>query len=409
MANNVTQLDKITNFQTRSEEFFPIEWYTQKLEESPIFYDEATDTWNVFKHKDVTEVLTNYEYFSSEGARTTIQVGSKSEEGEVPDKTNLNFADPPKHRKRRSLLQAAFTPRSLKNWEPRIQEIIEELVEELKEKEQVDLVQDFAGPIPSIVITDLFGIPITDRDQFKEWVDTLFKPIRSENAEQIEQEKQQAAMEYYQYLFPIIVEKRQNLSDDIISDLIRAEVDGERFTDDEIVRTTMLLLGAGVETTAHLLANTFYSLLYDDPSLYQELREDPSLAPKVTEEMLRYRFHSSKRDRTVKKDNQLLGVDLKEGDLVVAWMSAANLDEEVFEDPLHLNIHRPSNKKHITFGKGPHFCMGAPLARLESNLTLTAFVKAFSKIEAVPFKLEDNLVESATGQSLTHLPAKLYR
>src|SRR5699024_8589929 len=154
----------------------------------------------------------------------------------------------------------------------------------------------------------------------------------------------------------------------------------------------MAILGAGVETTSHALSNTFYSLLYDDPSLYQELLNDFDLIPKAIEEMLRYRFHIAKRDRTVKQDNDILGPEMKKGDTVIAWQSAANMDEKMFEDPFSLNIHRSNNKKHLTFGKGEHFCLGAPLARLEMKLTLQTFLQKFSHIKPVEsFDLENNL------------------
>lgn len=126
--------------------------------------------------------------------------------------------------------------------------------------------------------------------------------------------------------------------------------------------------------------------------------------------MLRYRFHVTKMDRTVKQDNNVLGVELKKGDVVVAWMSAANLDKAVFEDPFTMNIHRPNNKQHLTFGNGPHFCLGAPLARLEANIGLMLFMDHFQRIEPVPrFKLEENLTPFAAGQTLTHLPMRVQR
>jgi cytochrome P450 len=351
----------------------------------------------------------NHEVFSVEGQRTGIPVGANNDEGTLPDKTNI-MVDPPEHQKRRSLLSAAFTPRSLKNWEPRIQRIATELVEDIQEDSTVDIVQALAAPFPGMVIAELFGVPIEDRSQFKHWVDILFQPYEKGNEKEIEQKKQTAAKEYFQYLYPIVVEKRYHPAEDVISDLIKAEVDGEKFTDDEIVRTTMALLGAGVETTSHALANTFYSLLYDDPSLYEELRNDLELVPDAVEEMLRYRFQISKRDRTVKQDNDLLGPELKKGDVVIAWMSAANMDEDMFDDPFSLNIHRSNNKKHLTFGKGQHFCMGAPLARLELKLALKTFLQKFSRIDPVEsFDLENNLTVSAPGQSLTHLPMKAYK
>ncbi|WP_201712912.1 cytochrome P450 [Rossellomorea arthrocnemi] len=409
MNKEVIPMNEITNFQSRADEFFPIEWYKEMLHKHPVYYHEKTDTWNVFTHAHVKQVLSNYEYFSSEGHRTTIYVGAENKQPKPSSLTNLTLVDPPAHRKSRSLLAAAFTPRSLKNWEPRIQQIAKELVEEIPENATVNIVEALASPLPSIVIADLFGVPIQDRDQFKRWVDILFQPFDKDRLNDITEQKQQAAKEYFQYLYPIVVQKRSNLSDDIISDLIQAEVDGEKFTDEEIVQMTMLLLGAGVETTSHAISNTFYSLLYDDTSIYEQLRINLDLVPNTVEEMLRYRFHMSRRDRTVKQDNDLLGVKLKKGDVVIAWMSACNMDEAVFEDPFTIDIHRSNNKKHLTFGNGPHFCLGAPLARLEMKIALEAFVKKFSRIEPVDgFELEENLTASATGQSLTNLPVKVF-
>lgn len=409
MNKQLIRVSEITKFRTRSEEFFPLDWFKTMLENKPIYYHEDTDTWNVFKYDAVKQVMSDHEFFSSVGTRTTISVGANSSEGKISDKLNITGVDPPQHQKVRSLLSAAFTPRSLKNWEPRIQQIADELVGEIEGDSVIDVVSALTGPLPALVITDLLGVPIQDRLLFKSWVDILFHPINEENQQEIELKKQIAAKEYFEYLYPIVVEKRSKSDDDIISDLQKVEVGGEKFTDAEITTTTMLLLGAGVETTSHMLANMFYSLLYDDNSLYSELKNDLDLVPKATEEMLRYRFHSSKRERTVKKDNDLLGPELKKGDVVIAWMSAANLDGDMFEDPYTLNIHRENNKRHLTFGNGPHFCLGAPLARIEINTALRTFLTKFSRIEPVnSFVLEQNLTHSATGQSLTHLPLQAY-
>ncbi|OCA80807.1 cytochrome P450 [Pseudobacillus wudalianchiensis] len=405
----IIAVKEITPFKTRSEEFNPYAWCKEMLETNPVSYHEGTNTWNVFKYEDVKRVISDYENFSSERTRTTIAVGADTKDGFAPDKTNLIDADPPKHRKRRSLLSAAFTPRSLKNWEPRIQEIVDELIGQLGTDTEVEIVQSLTSQLPIIIMSDLMGVPSKDRLLFKKWVDTLFLPFKKEEQEDINNKKQAAAKEYYEYLYPIVVQKRQNPADDIVSDLLKAEVDGETFTDDEAIRTTMLILGAGIETTSHLLANTFYSLLYDNPNVYEELHHHPELVPQAVEEMLRYRFQLSKIDRTVKEDNDLLGVELKKGDVVVAWLSAANLDKDMFENPFAVNIHRPNNKKHVTFGNGPHFCLGAPLARLEARIALTSFVKKYSRIEPVAdFNLEDHLTDSATGQTLTTLPFKVF-
>ncbi|MCY8106917.1 MULTISPECIES: cytochrome P450 [Bacillus] len=409
MSQEVIPYTEIPNFQSRAEEFFPIDWYKDMLHNHPVYFHKKTNTWNVFTYEHVKQVLSNYEFFSSEGPRTASFVGVDNKQGKTSPITNISSVDPPQHRKNRSLLAAAFTPRSLKDWEPRIQQLATELVEDIKANSTVNIVEALASPLPSLVIADLFGVPIQDRHQFKKWVDILFQPFNKERIEEIELEKKHAAKEYFEYLYPIVVQKRLDLRDDIISDLIQAEVDGEKFTDEEIIQATMLLLGAGVETTSHAIANTFYSFLYDDTSLYGELRNNVELVPNAVEEMLRYRFHISKKARTVKQDNHLLGVELKKGDVVVAWMSASNVDENMFAHPFSIDIHRSNNKKHLTFGNGPHFCLGAPLARLEMRIVLEAFLQKFSRIEPLErFELEKNLTASATGQSLTYLPIKVY-
>ncbi|CAM4437915.1 cytochrome P450 [Paenibacillus tarimensis] len=408
MNQGLISIQDITQFRSRTEEFFPLEWYKRMLLDNPVFYHEETDTWNVFRYDDVKQVLSNHEYFSAEGSRTTIVIGASNSEGTIPEKISISSMDPPRHQKYRSLMSSAFTPRSLKSWEPRIRQVASRLVDEMEGNTAVDIVQSLAGPLPAMVMADLLGVPGDGTHLFKGWVDVLFQPYSKEDEQELGIKKQAAAREYFQYLYPIVVHKRANPGEDIISDLLEVELEGERFTDDEVVKTTMLLLGAGIETTSHMLSSTFYSLLHDDKSLYEQLRNDPELVPKAVEEMLRYRFHVSKRHRTVKQDNDSLGVPLKKGDVVIAWMSAANMDESMFERPFELDIHRPNNKKHLSFGNGPHFCLGAPLARLEMNIALSAFLERFSRIEPVEsFDLEANLATSAPGQSLTHLPMRV--
>lgn len=410
MDNEVYSTSGITDFKTKAEHFFPLPWYKKMLEEHPVYYHTGTDTWNVFKYEDVKRVLTDYALFSSVRQRTLVSAGSGTEEGTIPARLNIHESDPPDHRKIRSLFSAAFTPRSLKAWEPRIEQVVHELIGEMKDKTEIDIVKDFTTPLPIIIMAELLGVPHKDKLLFKKWVDVLFMPFQNENIEEINQQKAEAAQAFFRYLHPFVVEKRTQLSDDIISDLIQAEIEGETLTNEDIVTITMFILGAGMETTSHLLANSFYSLLYDDPKLYDELRSSINLVPHFVEEMLRYRFHISKMDRTVKEDNNVLGVDLKKGDVVVAWMSAANMDKDVFEDPFTLNIHRKNNVRHQSFGNGPHICLGAPLARMEANKAIQIFIETFSHIEPVSgFDLEANLQLAAAGQALKSLPLKIRR
>ncbi|MDN8587595.1 cytochrome P450 [Chryseobacterium mucoviscidosis] len=417
MSNPIISLSEMTDFESKEDEFSPHHWYRHMLKQDPVVYNEASDSWHVFGYDLVKTVLNDHEHFSSERQRTIVNVGYISEddnnnEGEhhIPDRLDIHNVDPPEHRKRRSLLANAFTPRSLRLWEPRIQALAEQLVAKFAHQPVVDIVEAYTSVFPVMIMSDLLGVPSKDHHLFKEWVNQLFLPSTHATFAEINEMKKTAGEEYFKYLYPVVVAKRLNPGEDIISDLIRAEVDGDHFSDEEIVRTTMFILGAGVETTSILLANSFYAMLYDQPGVYAELRKNPELIPNAVEEMLRYRFNISKMDRMVKKDNNLLGIDLKKGDAIVAWMSAANVDERVFEDPFTFNIHRSNNNKQISFGYGTHFCLGAPLARLEAKIALSTFIQTFSRIENVEgFILEDNLVPAAVGQSLNHLPLKLYK
>ena len=409
MKQEIISFEDIKQFESRAEQFHPIKWYKQMLLHEPISYNKASNTWNVFKYDDVNRVLSDYEHFSGEGNRTTTAV-KISEDNFSDNKVHLMTMDPPNNRKGRALLASAFTPRSLTNWEPRINQVAIDLIDQLIEGETIDVVQSISTPLPTIVMSDLLGIPSPDIGLFKNWVDILFMPFKKEDESAYELKKNTAIKEFFSYLYPILVAKRSNLGDDSISDLIKAEVDGERLNDKEIIEMTMAILGAGMETTSHMISTTFYSLLYDDAKLYSELRDQPDLIPNAVEEMLRFRFQMGRRDRTVKKDHELFGVPMKKGDVVVAWLGAANVDEDMFEDSFMLNIHRANNHKHLTFGKGAHFCLGAPLARMELRIILENFVKRFGGIEAVtPFNLESNLTDSATGQTLTYLPLKAYK
>lgn len=403
-------MSEVGRFTSRSEEFFPLNWYNRMIEENPVYFEERTDMWHVFTYNNAQQVLKNYEYFSSDVPSAEPDVMEKKKESGSLSVLSINEADPPDHRKIRSIFSTAFTPKSIRTWEPRIKQIAQDLVDAIpRDKEEIDLVQALASPLPAYVITDLFGVPLEDREQFKEWVNLIFLPYGNDGKAELEQQKREAVKSYYNYIFPIVMEKRLNPKEDIISDLIDADIEGEKLTDDEIVKITMALLGAGVETTSHMLASTFYSLANDKPALFGELKNQPELIPNTIDEMLRFRFHMAARKRIVTKDNDLLGVPVKQGQAVKVWMSAANMDQEKFEDPFTLNIHRSNNKQHLTFGNGPHFCLGAPLARMEIEHTLKAFFAAFDGMEATEnFDLEANLTKAAAGQTLTHLPVRLF-
>ncbi|MGN1401084.1 MAG: cytochrome P450 [Bacillus sp. (in: firmicutes)] len=403
--SDIVLLDEISNLKSKIKKWEPYAWYRENRKKSPVFYDEEQDAWNVFLYEHTKTVLHDHTIFSNEKERSLIPVPKEM----LHFKSNVNLVDPPEHRKRRALLSQAFTPRSLKDWEPRIQQIVDELITGFENETTVDIVKKLAIPLPVTIIAELLGVPKEDRQKIKDWSDVIFLPFTNTEFDNINEKKQQAMKEFGEYLYPLVLEKKQNPADDIISDLTKAELKGERLSDMEVVMSSIGLLGAGNETTTTLISHIFYSLLFDRPETYLELRNDLSLVPKLTEETLRYRFPAS-MDRVITKDTDIFGPQMKKGQMIIAWVGSANRDEKQFSQPDIFDIHRPNNQKHLSFGAGPHFCLGAPLARLEANYALTAFIKKFEDIRpGNGFDLQAHLTDSAIGQTLKSLPVELFR
>ncbi|SEM96809.1 cytochrome P450 [Lihuaxuella thermophila] len=399
--NQTILLHEISKLKSKQAQWEPFAWYKEMRENSPVFYDDEQDAWNVFLYDHVKRVLFDHQLFSNKKERSLIPVPR------VDNRSNVNFCDPPEHRKRRAILAHAFTPRSLEEWKPRIQAIVDELISDIDSETTVDIVQKLAVSLPVTVIAELLGVPSKDREQIKYWSDILFYPYAKETYDDIAEQKERAMKEFYEYLYPIVLEKRKHPQDDILSDLTKAELEGERLTDEEVVRSGIGLLGAGNETTTMLISNMFYSMLFDQPGIYQELRTDLTSVPKLVEEVLRFRFPVA-MDRKVAQDTTVFGHKMKKGQMVIAWVGAANRDESQFAHAEDFDIHRRNNQQHLTFGSGPHFCLGAPLARMEANIALTAFVKRFADIQPVEgFEVTGHLTDSATGQSLKSLPIRL--
>lgn len=200
-------MSEVGQFTSRSEEFFPLKWYKQMLEENPVYFEERTNMWHVFSYNKAQHVLKNYEYFSSNVPSSEPDIMEKKKENGSLSVLGINEADPPDHRKIRSIFSTAFTPKSIRTWEPRIKQIAQELVAAIpRDKEEIDLVHYLASPLPAYVITDLFGVPLEDREQFKEWVNLIFLPYGKEGKAELEKQKRAAVKAYYNYIFPIVME-----------------------------------------------------------------------------------------------------------------------------------------------------------------------------------------------------------
>jgi cytochrome P450 len=354
---------------------------------SPITYNEEEKCWDIFLYEDIEAIIKNKEVFSSQ---RPVQQGEP----------NILSLDPPRHTQLRSLVSKAFTPRELNLWKPRIEQITENLIDDMKGKTTFDLIKDLAYPLPVMVIADILGVPEEDMGDFKRWSDLLVAGPEDSSAEELQRLQKlrtQSITEMDTYFEEIIKYKRTHPKEDIISILIDAEIEGQKLTDGEIVSFCRLLLAAGNETTTNLIGNTMYGLL-EEPSYYQELQENPKHITLAIEEGLRYRSPVQALHRIAKEDKEIRGQNIRKGDSV-------NRDEKKFENADQFIINRKPNP-HLSFGKGIHFCLGAPLARMEGQIVFEQLTKEFSKV-CIPHNFELLPIQSAFVFGLKEFPLEV--
>jgi cytochrome P450 len=359
---------------------FPHECFTALRESGPILYNEQTKIWEVFNYEDVRTLLSNPELFSSDSYKF-----SQDRFLEERDRSILN-TDPPLHRQLRSLVSQAFTPKAIAQLAPRITEITNELLDQVIERGSMDVIADLSYPLPVIVIAEMLGIPTSDRAHFKKWSDDLvtseYEQITPENfeayREQMSRIIRKTMDEMYDYFRVIIAERRRQPGNDLISALIAAEIEGKRLPEKDILSFSALLLVAGNITTTNLIGDAL--LCFDEhPAAVEHLQREPALIPQAIEEVLRYRSPVTMVGRFTAQDVTLVGKQIPRGQFILGWVSCANHDSARFPNPERFDIERNPNH-HLSFGHGIHFCLGAPLARLESKIALTILLERIQDI-----------------------------
>lgn len=371
----------------------PFPWYAAMRQSEPVFLDQS-GVWHVFQHAHVQRVLSEWQTFSSE----------RSEPGGGPESAlgaSLISTDPPRHRQLRSLVTQAFTPRAVEDLAPSIASIVDSLLDQAAERgHEVDLIADLATPLPVTVIAQLLGIPVTDRARFKEWSDAVVSHAYATTAMSFGQ----AMREMGSYFHALLGERRIHPRQDLLSGLLRAQLDGIQLNELELLGFCALLLVAGNETTTNLIGNAVLSL-DEAADQRQALIERPTLVADAVEEGLRHRSPVQSMFRTAKQDAEINGQRIPANSWVVAWIGSANRDEKVFTDPDRFDLHRDTHR-HIAFGYGIHFCLGAPLARLEARITLEALYQRFPDLQvARNARLE--ALESNVVYGLRSLPVRL--
>lgn len=368
----------------------PYEYFGQLRETEPVYKNETWGGWIVTRYEDVRKCLQDDEHLSVEVEADRLRDSSL----DIPRTKEMFpkwiiYLDPPEHTKLREIIGEAFNPEMVANQREEVEEVTNSLIEEMEQQTpgEIDFIEEFAYPLPVRVISKIMGFPIEDDDRLGDWSKdiglTLFHYYDAENRHQRTEE---AVREFTDYLRGIVRERRKNPQDDLISYLNQAEVDGETLTEDEVVATAVLLLFAGHETTAKLLANGVLELIRH-PDQLELLREDPSLAPQAVEEILRYHGTSKSLTRGVVKDFELQGKQIEAGERILLSQAAANRDPRKFDDPDTFDITRGS-MEHLGFGHGTHHCLGAPLARLEARIAFSSLVQAFPDMELATDEIE---------------------
>lgn len=368
----------------------PYPWYTEMLRTSPVVFSPEFGCYLVFRAEDVRKVMQDANLFSS-----AIFDGLSTE---MPFEHQLTGMDPPRHTQLRSLAAHAFTPKAVKDLEPEIVRIVNRYIDMMLERKDADFVRDFAIPFPIEVISAMLGVPDADRSRFKQWSDTIVEISERLLTGAPELPAHVAIYnEMLQYFGYLLEERQRNPQEDLISRLALAEIGGQRLSSVEAGHFCTLLMVAGNETTTNLLTNAIRTFA-EYPDQWQLLRQNPKLIPQAVEEVMRYRTSVQIMYRVAKKDTVLSGVFIPAGKRVAVFLGAANRDPAKFERPDEFDITRTPGA-HLTFGHGIHFCLGAPLARLEISTALKAMLGRVSSFTIPP----ERELEPLTGMNFLGL------
>jgi len=356
----------------------PYPMYHRLRAEDPV-HQSPLGFWVLTRHADVIAMLRDPRLIKEPiAAFVAARFGMA-----VPPGLGLSMLDrdPPDHTRLRGLVSKAFTPKALESLRPHIQQIVDGLLAQVERKREMDLIEEFAYPLPVRVICEMLGVPVHDHERFKQWgldiargLDAIMLPPDSEVGKRSIAGRRALA----DYFRALITERRAAPREDMLSALIATEEAGDKLNEDELLATCILLLVAGHETTVNLIGNGTLALLRH-PGELRRLREDPGLIGTAVEELLRYDGPVQRTARIPSEDITIGGRTIPKGEMVMPFLGAANRDPAQFPDPDRLDLTRADNR-HIAFGMGIHFCLGAPLARMEGQIAINTLLRRLPKL-----------------------------
>lgn len=366
---------------------------------APVLEDTELRRFIYCRHDTVKSILRDPDMWSdprkaNPGTFSAEFLGRNMSEDEDP---SILMMDEPDHRRLRSLVSQSFTPAAVERWRDRTRNVVERVLDGI-EGDEFDLIDAFAGPVPTVVIAEMLGIDPDMHDQFKTWSDvsviSAFNPFPTE-------EQRQASDEAYTNLWNFfeseIAERRKHLGDDLLSDMIRAEEDGDKLTVVEMIRQANLLLVAGNVTTTDLIGNGVKALL-DHPDQWQALLDDPSLINNAVEEMLRFDSPVVNSGRIANRDMEIEGCPVAKGESLSTSLAGANHDPEVYPNPTEFDVRR-EDTHHQSFGGGRHLCLGSHLARLEAQEAILGLMQRYPNLAHSERGFAHHAIPSFRGMS----------
>jgi cytochrome P450 len=400
------------------------DWFAKMRGKEPVWLDESSGCWHVFRYTDVHRVISDYHVFSSERrrlreralaamsdeqrARAQAAASSQNNSQQRAGRSILTM-DPPEHRQYRNLVSYAFTPRAIERLRGRVATITQDLLDETRSKGRMDFATEIAYPLPTIVIAELLGVPTSDRPLFKRWADVLlrqqlndaeiFRPDQLRNNPEV-QRFSQTFDEMSDYFKRMLEERKRAPREDMMSELLAAEVDGEHLSMGDTIGFCIVLLLAGHITTTNLLSQAI-RCFDEHPDALEQVRKQPELMPGAIEEVLRYASPVWRLARTTKEAVSIGGITIPKDELVFPWLASANRDPDQFAQPERFDIQRTPNR-HLAFGHGIHFCIGAPLSRMEASVALPMITEQLPNLHVV--REEAQLFEGRLLFGFSRLP-----
>jgi cytochrome P450 len=383
--------------------------FAQMRAEAPVLcqpgLDGKTMIWFVTRHDDVVIVLLDDERFVRDPSLALTSEQLEESTNQMPDsfafiEQHMLNRDGADHRRLRRLVTKAFTPRMVEQLRPRIEEIASELLDAVEARGKMDVVEEYAFPLPITVIAELLGIPIADRDRFRRWSNAVVTPAFGPDALA---EFGNLMADFVAYLRALFDRRRSEPAEDLISALLQVRDGGDALSEQELFSMVVLLIVAGHETTVNLIANAVLALV-EHPDQLAGLHRDPARVPAAIEECLRFDGPVERAlNRWAASDVELGGHTIRRGDDVIAILGSANRDPERFPDPDLLDLDR-DDTKHVAFGRGSHYCLGAPLARLEGEIALTTLLRRLPGVRLAVAREELHWRPVPLFRSLASLP-----